>query len=133
MHPDRLEHLAKFLDNLQPEKFNYATFCYVNEGGTSACALGWCHVAFKDKCVTGFDEVPRFFVDGDIITYTKFFDINDDERRFLFFPHNEGISLEAVERQAKWEGFRRMNPRSTAKEVAAHIRKFIEHGGIYDY
>lgn len=133
MHPDRLEHLAKFLYTLDPERFDYTTFGNLNECGASACALGWCHVAFKEECITKFNEIPRFLVNGISLDYTKFFDINDNERMFLFFPHDAGISPDTATSMARVDGFKRMNPHSTAKEVAAHIRKFIEHGGIYDY
>lgn len=132
MHAERLEQLAAFLDNLDPKQFDYSTFGYKAKCGTVACALGWCHKAFKE-CISEVSDVPRFTVGDFTMSYSAFFGIHDAERKFLFFPYNTDTDSTDIQVHAQLEGFKRMNPSSTAKEVAAHIRKFIANGGIYDH
>lgn len=151
---DLLLALADFLDELPPQRFDYAQ--WVGEDwqgkpdlscGTCACAMGWGPSVPALKAaglrLSKVDGMPWIHLDGDLVpddfddynttlkTASRLFGITIDEASWLFTP--------AVLR-AEREAFPN-KPRSdaTAAQVAAHIRDFVTNGapdgyhdGLYD-
>lgn len=144
MNKDRLLRLAAFLDTLPPERFDYRTWVGRDwQGkadlscGTTACALGWA-MTLPDMGVP--PATPIYGCDGaavagwfdkqgirlyETVVASRAFDIAADEAEFLFFP---GGVCECSECSVSL----RPKADASAKEVATHIRAFIDAGGIYE-
>jgi hypothetical protein len=132
---DRFAQLADFLETLDPEKFDFRLWVSMRwkgaqdlSCGAPACGLGWATVLFGKECAVEFSRIDSFsppcirIVDvegsepldaarcifGDALTEEDF------DR--LFVPN---VSGEPIDR------YGRLAEDSTAKELAAHIRKFI--------
>lgn len=139
-----LEELATLLEELPPERFDY--FVWVGSTwqgqkdlscGTTACAAGWATTlpSYRAKGLfLGQDEDDVEFgssifypmvqtVDRDWLSQTEamayVLDISEDEAWLLFVPQAKdgNLDLEAPDANA------------SAKEVAAHIRRYIEVKG----
>lgn len=142
MNTDRLLRLAAFLDTLPPERFDYRTWVGKDwQGkadlscGTTACALGWA-MTLPDMGVppatpiTGATAVIAGWFDEEGIRLcetfvaSRAFDITADEAEFLFYAYTCGCPECSVS----------LRPRdsASAKEVATHIRTFVDAGGIYE-
>ena len=138
----RLRKLADFLDKVPEYEFDYSTwskgnlFKYWGEGyinafmkrkittcGTTACALGWAATMpyFNrlglSPTVTGTpmcsDKSGTVRI-GPFESAVKIFGLDFMEARFLFSP------------DADHDGRHSPRARASAKEVANHIRKFVE-------
>jgi hypothetical protein len=140
MNKRRLEALCRKLDTIPRKRFDYNHWVDVDwEGkpdlscGTSACALGW---ATTVPCLrqAGLRLVKRdeggyvhlrgsrlnlSTTDPSLSAAEHVFDITRDEAYYLFIP-----SYDLNYGPAK------PDTRATAKQVASHIRKFIERGGM---
>jgi hypothetical protein len=159
MNKERLELVAKKLESLPPERFNYSSWIGKNwEGaqdlscGTTACALGWAAtipelqeaglriVAARDEVYdlsypyvalsTRRQVVPMYEANHESVVAAMWvFELTEDEVSFLFMPESPQAHEEHEEAE---EHCTALVDTATATEVAAHIRKFIEAGGIYD-
>lgn len=137
MNAERLEKLAAFLDNLPPEKFDFATIMEI-EGlpplealaagshrcGTVGCAIGWCPAAFPDvfewngyevRLIEKTQEDGEEFYKWNFDAACKFFELSPGVADFLFMPGG-GFYSNTVYGNA------------TPADVAAHIRRFIKEG-----
>lgn len=137
MNTDRLLRLAAFLETLPPERFNYGQWVGDDWAGkpdlscgTAACALGWA-MSLPDMGVppakryltsSGRAKAVWEYDDGtdreplDVAQVA--FDLVRHDAKFLFIP---GHTPQSGKPQEDAE----------PQEVAAHIRKFVEAGGIY--
>jgi hypothetical protein len=156
MNKERLELVAKKLESLPPERFNYSSWIGKNwEGaqdlscGTTACALGWaatipelqeaglCIVAGWDYACDPYvalstrrQPVRQYEANYESVVAAMWvFELTEDEVSFLFIPESPQAHEEHEEAE---EHCTALVDTATATEVAAHIRKFIEAGGIYD-
>jgi len=141
----RLLKLADLLTNLPPKRFDY--YAWVGLGwkgardlscGTTACALGWAttirewnlellQTKHHDCVVTRGRRLGKYDEDLEtsIAAGAEAFGLTTDESLYLFTPADEGpysglpespgFDLDAVE-----AGYR-----PSAKQVAAHIRRFV--------
>lgn len=133
----RLLKLAKFLEKLPEERFFYGLWVGDDWAGkpdlscgTTACAMGWATAIpeFRElglrmrrfKTDTGgfvalrgarFDEYEDDFFDLTAAAAERVFGLDYDETNCLFVPGHNVDSLLSD---------------ATAKEVAAHIRKFVK-------
>jgi hypothetical protein len=157
MNKERLELVAKKLESLPPERFNYSSWIGKNwEGaqdlscGTTACALGWAATIPELqeaglRIVAACDEVyglsypyvalsTRPLVQvyeanhESVVAAMWVFELFEDEVSFLFMPETEAVHENHEE---EGEMCRAMPDTASAIEVAAHIRKFITSDGIY--
>lgn len=139
-----LEELATLLEELPPERFDYFVWVGANwQGqrdlscGTTACAAGWATTLpsyqarglFLGQAEDDFDLGLNIFspmvqtVEGEWLDQTEamahVLDIPQDEAELLFVPRTKDgdLGMEAPESNA------------SAKEVAAHIRRYIEVKG----
>lgn len=139
MNKRRLEALCRKLDTIPRKRFNYSHWVDVDwEGkpdlscGTSACALGWATTVpclrqaglrlVKDNAGSYVSlRGSRLNQDDDpsISAAKHVFDITYDEAYYLFIPKDDFIG-----------GAAKPGAEATAKQVARHIRKFIERGGM---
>lgn len=132
----RLLALAAFLESLPPERFDYGTWADDRKKGslcgTTACALGWaCSMpAFRRQGlrlvwygVFG-DAYPSDTVTGESGTGAacRVFGLSDAEAAYLFLPeHNPKWTITNL------PGLKRAPaPSASAKDVAKHIRAFVE-------
>lgn len=123
MNKQRLLKLAKHLESgkLGHKKFDYYVYNagkYDKNGcGTIGCALGECPIIFKDWIFESSTSLPilkkKLFCEP-LESAEEFFGLNWQEARFLFMPNHNNLPDNA-----------------TRKQVVAHIRKFVRHGGIY--
>jgi hypothetical protein len=157
MNKERLELVAKKLESLPPERFNYSSWIGKNwEGaqdlscGTTACALGWAATIPELqeaglRIVAAWDDVsdlsypyvalstrrqlvPVYEANHESVVAAMWvFELTEDEVSFLFIPESPQAHEEHEEAEEHCTALV-----DTATEVAAHIRKFIEAGGIYD-
>lgn len=145
IYKNRLLLLASFLENLPEGRFNYGHWVGKDwQGkqdfscGTTACALGWA-TAIPELADAGLIMVKGENIgrnggvvclrseakkEGFVLNYyhankaaEHVFDLNEDEFNFLFIPDSEENTM---------YGRRMPNERASAKEVAAHIRFFVD-------
>lgn len=130
VYAKRLLKLADFLEALDPEDFDYSTWCNARwtgepSCGTTACALGWatampCFRRLGARMISGGHPYLEGDEDGYIPTLShKLFGLNEMEHDHLF----EGYALwdadgEVVAPALKWY--------CTHQQAAAHIRRFVE-------
>ena len=138
----RLLKLAKHLKSgeLGHKKFDFGVINHspFNKSGcgTRGCALGELPFAFPKFWKFDEPSSPNSLASlpirkGDEIYYgfefkeqiLKFFDIKREELIFLFYPHGV-LGFEIYTN--------RLNDKTTKKQVAAHIKKFVKNGGIYN-
>lgn len=145
IYKNRLLLLASFLETLPEERFDYNHWVGKDWGGksdlscqTTACALGWA-TTIPELADAGLMLIPspnsvrhggvvslrqeREFIEKELGLFFApnragevVFDLDDYEFDFLFIP--DGGSM--FERKA-------LKSSATAKEVAAHIRFFVEN------
>lgn len=132
-HKNRLLKLAAFLDKLPKAKFNFGLL--VNEAGkpmlealaagkhacgSVACAIGWMPAVFPRQVKWDSKENPQgieLIVRRESVPFrsaAQFFGISNDDARYLFNPG--GSEDQATE----------LDDDATPKQVAKHIRKFVE-------
>lgn len=136
----RLHTLTQFLEAVPPKKFRFSHFIGKEwQGdpelscGTTACGMGFGVLLFGKECGV---ELVRDLVYGAffplVVGSSKLlppgsvdeagkvmFDLEEDEVDRLFIPFEH---LEVDEPPP----YGRLGPNATAKELAAHIRKFVE-------
>lgn len=148
MHKENLLKMAAFLDKLKPALFDFRHILHVGENapdkafevgggcGTTACVVGWMPKVFPEQCAWhpsyDGDQEPDIVLKGSLFTNSRgrfeykiqnfaaareVFQINEDESMFLFDPGESSVV--------------NVYGRSTPKELAEHIRRFIKCGGIY--
>lgn len=134
IHMDRLNKLADFLDKLPDNRFDYRYFVGGNwrgekdlSCGTTACAAGWACVLFPEILFLNDDGLPDLIdrkAPHASYALEVAFGLSEDEADVLFYPrviprsgfnHNEDDVY----------SLGNPGPLATAKEVAAHIRKFL--------
>lgn len=127
------ERLLQLADHLEKGKLGHEVFDFrnINIGntepnvcGTNGCAIGEMPIVWPDKIVFSQNTVMELSSQKyGFSAAAHFFGIDlDDEAEFLFAP---------LERS----DFRHpsmLYGRATKEHVAAHIRKFVENGGIYE-
>lgn len=109
--------------------------------GTSACAIGWGSTIpeirdlglriFQSESHFGtFSSIGILHPDGttsrNIEDVAALFDLDMDEFDYLFVPADQQDEEMVDECEAEY-GSRTPNKDATAKEVADHIRSFVEH------
>lgn len=116
----RLLKLAAFLVQLKPEKFNYRYWVSEKDSkgcGTVCCAGGWCPVVFPRYWRYASGESIALREGGNSVStigdLAAFFGIRYMLAKYLFMPAG-GVDSGPLPSSA------------TAKEVAAHIRKFCK-------
>lgn len=153
MNEERLLKLAAFLDKLPPERFNFNV--WVGDTwketqdlscGTSACAMGWAATMPEFRklgvrlCKRGglgivaMDIADIGYIKGGCNVAEHLFEISEKEAEHLFVPHereNEDYDYGYDDDDDDDLGDR-LGRKATPKEVAAHIRAFVERGGIYE-
>lgn len=113
MNKARLLKVARFLDTLTPDKWDFSQYvtAYENGCGTVCCALGWCPTIFPEHWV--LDLGRPSLIRGDYGPWNGaqiFFELTGWEVYQLFYgENNEGILPETA----------------SASDVAAGIRSFI--------
>lgn len=134
MNTERLLRLAAFLEELPPKRFDFDSWVGATwQGkadlscGTTACAIGWAST-MPDMGIPAskayFERVgvrPLWFDEDGYETSplayaVTAFNISRKEADFLFIPRGDSPGPHA---------------NATAKEIAAHIRRFVTEGGIY--
>lgn len=132
----RLLALADFLDELDPNRFDYKVWVGYNgqmtwedgmeafqDCGTTACALGWACTMPKFRKL-GLDlnsGVPTLKgVQGAFPAAANLFGLTDAESYYLFEPSNYPPRAAASALSKGPSGL------STPKDVAAHLRKFAD-------
>lgn len=126
---DRREQLAKFLDALDPSKFNIFSWVDPHSCGTAVCALGWCPTVFPESWWHENGYEPTLKVDGvgRIGAYTSarlFFGLHDMfDDQVVDDPYNHGgtVTLPPVAYLFSTSGYR---PSVTPQEVATRLRRF---------
>jgi hypothetical protein len=133
----RLLKLAVFLDTLPPKRFNFGHWVGMawkgNQDlscGTTACAIGWCPTipAFRrlGLRIVRIDGEPAVVFKGQrrdsAIQATfraagRLFQLTENEVDYLFTP-------------TIWTNDPGLPEHATAKQVARHIRKFVDRGGM---
>ena len=134
MNKPRLLALARFLDNLSPERFNYETVIVrpYQDCGAAGCAIGWCPaVPELSKYIYWASESPNHQLYDDLMKTSKIenascvmmkrtgstdfvdvgmqlFSLTEEDSSYLFMPDK------------KYDGA------STPKMVAKKIREFIK-------
>lgn len=127
----RLIELANFLDSVPRKKFNYDMFCNGTahelsdkQCNTAGCALGW-------ACTMPTFEKLGLILNGNNVTlkhdrnYDSYevaalvFGLTPEESKYLFLP---GYQIKGYTREFEDDGENKVSPR----EVAAHIRKFVQ-------
>jgi hypothetical protein len=130
IYAGRLLTLSAYLEQLAPERFDFGTFVGPDWGGAqdlscgcTACGMGHAVVLFGEECDvefirTRFGAIPALkgtaFMAHDEITAQAgafMFNIAEDDFDHLFIP---GDALAG-----------RLRKSATAKELAAHIQKFV--------
>lgn len=122
----RLLQLAEFLEKLPRDKFDFSTWGRESSCGTVACALGWApsmpfakNMGIRLKAEFLGHEVMSFFMNGRFVTeFTvskELFGLYDGATLFLFTPTDKDDLL----------GNNGLSMSSTAKKVAANIRRFV--------
>lgn len=134
MNKERLLKLADHLENgeLAHKVFDYSTYnstpgeyLDINVCGTAGCAIGELPAVWPGVFVWYGSTILKI---GNHYSSTggsarSWFDLNNHEYEFLFIPSE----LQSMESMA-------INPlgkTATKEQVAQHIRRFVEHGGIY--
>lgn len=159
MNKKRLLKLAGFLEALPPKRFDYNAWVGDDWAGkqdlscgTTACALGWAatipafrklglqlfkpeskydpnFVALKSSVEEGCDAYS-----GPPIASSVVFGLSREEHTHVFIPemceYREHIDCEATGRKCRAPNAEKPCELATAKQVAAHIRRFVEAGGI---
>lgn len=126
---DRREQLAKFLDALDPSKFNISSWVDPNRCGTAVCALGWCPTVFPKSWCHGRGHEPTLKVARGVVehgAYTSarvFFGLHElSDDHVVDDPHSPGNvrTLSPAAYLFSTSGYR---PSVTPKEVAARLRE----------
>lgn len=137
MRADRLLTLAAFLDNLPEEKFNFAIIAEERgkpmlealaaghtRCGTVACAIGWLPAVFPAdfKWTDAYYKSRSVTRDGsiDFSAAEEFFDLTVYQAEYLFMPGRYNDDDEFV------GNLNDLTDEATPKQVAAHIRAFVE-------
>lgn len=150
MNAERLEKLAAFLDTLPAPLFNFAR--WLGDGelppaealakgggcGTTACAIGWAPAVFPEHWqwfkrkgetgrLVGLKPEHRGWWLDPVRDAEHFFGLVPGDTDYLFTPHDHD------EGGCTWDDTGCLLPDedATAKDVAAHIRRFIKAGGDY--
>ena len=132
----RLNRLADFLDTLPPERFDYSRFVGDDWAGaqdlscgTTACALGWActrpefqklglRLVMNDSGVfpMGMPQCGNYTWQH---AAEPVFGITEDDATYLFLSdeHHQDIDYDAVSPSGD----------ASARDVAEHIRNFVEH------
>jgi hypothetical protein len=125
--------LKKIADHLQNGKLGHQVFDYavINKGNINKKGCKHCGNAIGELPFI-FPQEWSFTTDGVLNHRTisnrwdamcAFFEIDFDTINFLFFPRND--SYDVV--NGNWLG-----KDATKEQVAEHIRRFIEKGGVYE-
>ena len=133
---NRLLALAKFLDELDPKRFDYEVWVTYNgkmdwadgmkafeDCGTTACALGWaCTMPkFRKLGLSMESGVPKLTgVVGAFPAARELFGLTYNESYYLFKPRNYPPRTAG---SALGQG---PSAQATPQEVAAHLRKFAD-------
>jgi hypothetical protein len=144
MNKERLMLVVKKLEELPPERFNFNVWVGTNwEGdpdlscGTTACALGWATtipelreaglrltkaICCTIVCIVFGDQMGVHSPNDASISAAKaVFELTNREASFLFVPNVLPSDFDKEDRPGS---------EATAKEVAAHIKAFVERGGL---
>lgn len=135
LHKARLLKLAKFLDKLPREKFDFSTITTLGKKsmpealkagkhfcGTVGCAIGWMPACFPRDVMWEPHEGGREYLSPDVILRRDpvfrdfgaaeyYFGLSYEEARYVFVPLGHGNSLSDT---------------ATPKQVAKHIRDFVK-------
>jgi len=152
MNKERLLILANFLETRVPRRrFDYSTIVGLDwkgmgdlSCGTVGCALGWAAVCPELKeagmqlpLLGKKDEYGHVLVDGTAVfaIAREVFDLNDDESQYLFQPgwRSEDYAWDVSDDGNEFITSGASNDLGWSAdqlEVAAHIRHFVENGGI---
>lgn len=148
----RLLKLADFLDQLPPQKFDFDSIAVEGEKphkealkarkescGTTACAIGWMPAVFPRltrwvRTIAPWDTVTIHIAPKgrskmrDFQVAEDVFGLTEQEAEWLFMP--DAVVNNGLEWWDKGyaEAISPCDSGATAKEVARHIRKFVEHG-----
>jgi hypothetical protein len=140
IYAGRLLILSTYLENLAPERFEFTHFVSPEwEGaqdlscGATACGLGHAVVLFGEECGVEFVRGSRDFYEEGTLPKVKgtklhgaraaieaahrMFDVGDEhDFERLFVPYTHPYELPK----------NRLSEDATAKDLAAHIRKFVK-------
>lgn len=152
MNKELLELVCKKLDSLPEHRFDYGLWVGPNWGGaqdlscgTTACALGWAATIpelqkaglclrlsktdgaerqFGYVGLVGQRQALSYETNGaSVVAAESVFELDEDEVKYLFMPCNAPHDDDGDSCERPHDG-------ATPKEVAAHIRAFIELGAI---
>ena len=128
IYAERLLKIADFLEELPPEKFNFRDYVSEskNDCGTVCCAIGWLPKIFPEDFYW-INPNYKFITSGRVVVLSRstplephsgqhFLDLNDADWYRLFVPD--------YVRPIKPN---RLPPDTTAKELAIHIREFVNN------
>jgi hypothetical protein len=147
MNTERLELVCKKLEEVTEEQFNYAVWVGHDwkgkedlSCGTTACALGWAATVPELReaglCLRR-DDYGYGYVDlvsrdtkaalgwrRSLNAAMRVFDLTESEADYLFVPSDNY--------DANYSDYDKQGPTSdaSAKEVAQHIKDFVERGGM---
>jgi hypothetical protein len=130
---NRLIRLAKFLDTLPPERFDYGRF--VGDGwegkqdlscGTTACALGWAATMPEFRALGlrlvangyGHDFVTNMWNDSAFFAASELFETTLEQARYLF---GGDVTLRVELHGLPYQPATSATPR----QVADHLRAFV--------
>lgn len=138
MNAERLLKLASFLETVPEKGFKFVQWfrgdtCDITDCGTIGCGLGWATAVpefrdlglkiFKvsDGWKSGYPAIrPAEDITGQWVATCEatreIFGLTEDETEYLFTPNEDGYDDERLPEDA------------TAKELAAHIRRFVANG-----
>lgn len=151
---DRLLKLADLLDTLPPNRFDYNEWVGKNwkgnpdlSCGTTACALGWAttipefrelglrlievrsyNFKYSFVCMLQFFEAGKHLNYWDSVCNATqtIFGLDEHDTEYLFTPSEMGQYDSYGEWYSDDEDDLRPGPKASAKEVADHIRRFVE-------
>ena len=140
MNKERLLKLAEHIESgeLGHKKFDFRQYNLQKNGfspdpyscGYAGCAIGECPIIFPEDWV--FNKIAKpvlknftsdNFDDPSECT-AKFFDLRELEVKFLFYPGKRIITKKGLITYSPSE-------KATRQQIAKHIKKFVEFGGIY--
>ncbi|NET72666.1 MAG: hypothetical protein F6K62_17575 [Sphaerospermopsis sp. SIO1G2] len=142
---ERLEKLAKFLDTLPADKFDFNEVVTYYDGqgcGSICCAIGWCPKIFPEQIQwDSKDSYDVLFVNRESVDYIEaamvLFGIESEDANILFTPVEEILregyeddNTEKLQQEYPWY-VQTAGADAKPSDVAKNIRSYIlYHGAI---